>query len=182
MFEITVENAGELSAEKTTDIKGPVLGEGEDNDGPREGQGGGGPEGFGGMSMMRVSNLTIQDLVPEGTIVKKGDYVAQLDRTTYQNTLATAREELINLEANLEIAILDTALSLSDLRDAIVSQQYAIEEAKIKVDMSQYEAPATIRQREADLDKQKENWSKLSHNMNSRKKILINIAKNTAKR
>jgi multidrug efflux pump subunit AcrA (membrane-fusion protein) len=175
VFEITVENAGELSAEKTTDINGPVLGGDEGDD-----HGGGGRGGFGGGmpggGMMRVSNLTIQDIVPEGTLVKKGDYVAQLDRTEYQNTLATAREELTNLQANLELAILDTALSLSDLRDAIVSQQYAVEEAQIKVDGSQYEAPATIRQREADLDKQVRKLEQtLAQYELKEKKILINI-------
>ncbi len=170
VFEITVENAGELSAEKTTDIKGPVLG------GEEEGDHRGGPGGFGGGGMMRISNLTIQDMVPEGTIVKKGDYVAQLDRSEYQNTLASAREELTNLEANLEIAILDTALSLSDLRDAIVTQQYVVEEAKIKVEMSQYEAPATIRQREADLDKQNRKLEQtIAQYELKQKKILINI-------
>ncbi len=170
VFEISVENAGELSAEKTTDIKGPVLG------GEEEGDHRGGSGGFGGGGMMRISNLTIQDMVPEGTIVKKGDYVAQLDRSEYQNTLASAREELTNLEANLEIAILDTALSLSDLRDAIVTQQYVVEEAKIKVEMSQYEAPATIRQREADLDKQNRKLEQtIAQYELKQKKILINI-------
>lgn len=173
VFEITVENAGKLSAEKTTDIKGPVLGDDENVGG---GDFGGGGFGGGRGGMMRISNLTIQDMVPEGTLVKKGDYVAQLDRTEYQNTLATAREELTNLQANLELAILDTALSLSDLRDAIVSQRYAVEEAQIKVDGSQYEAPATIRQREAELDKQIRKLEQtIAQYELKEKKILINI-------
>lgn len=177
-FEITVENAGDLKAERTTDIKGPTLSNNQEQGG---GPGGpGGPGGFGGGGrgggMMRMSNLTIQDLVPEGTIVKKGDYVAQLDRTSFQNTLKEAQEELANLENQLEIAILDTALSLSDLRDAIVSQQYAIEEAEIKVEMVQYEAPATIRQRKAELDKQLRSMEQtMAQYELKQKKILINI-------
>lgn len=177
VFEITVENAGDLTAEKTTDISGPVLGGSDDGDGPGGGMpGGGGFGGGGGGGMIRMSNLTIQDMVPEGTIVKKGDYVAQLDRTEYQNTLSEARDELATLESKLEIAILDTALSMSDLRDKIISQQYAVEEAEIKVDMVQYEAPATIRQRKADLDKQLRSLEQtIAQYELKKKKILINI-------
>ncbi|MBO7523108.1 MAG: hypothetical protein J6T30_04570, partial [Bacteroidales bacterium] len=43
LFEITVENAGELSAERSVDIKGPELQ--QENNGPG---GCGGPGGFGG--------------------------------------------------------------------------------------------------------------------------------------
>ena len=43
---------------------------------------------------MHAMDLKIQDIVPEGTIVKEGDYIAQLDRTTYDNTLKDEHENL----------------------------------------------------------------------------------------
>jgi len=141
-FEVTVSAAGELIAERSIDIKGPVLAQGTDNRGGR---------GFD----MHALDLKIQDLVPEGTVVKKGDYVAQLDRTNYDNTLKDEIQNLTTLNASLELKILDTAVTMTSLRDEIKNQVYSVEEAKIVLDESKYEPPATIRKAELDLDRQK---------------------------
>ena len=118
-FEITVSNSGELEAEKSVDILGPEI-----NRSSQQG-GRGGDHGPGGMRFM---SFKIQDIVPEGTVVKEGDYIAQLDRTDYDNSLKTAIENLNTLRSNLEMAILDTAVTLTNLRDAIKNQTIAVEE------------------------------------------------------
>jgi hypothetical protein len=99
-------------------------------------------------------DFKIQDMVPEGTIVKQGDYVAQLDRTSYDNTLKDEIETLKTLHTNLEMKVLDTTDVLSSLRDEIKNQKYVVEEAGITLDQSKYEPPATIRQAEMTLNKQ----------------------------
>jgi multidrug efflux pump subunit AcrA (membrane-fusion protein) len=91
--------------------------------------------------------------VPEGTIVKEGDYVAQLDRSTYNNTLKTELDNLATLEKNLQMKILDTAVVLTNLRDDIKNQVYVVEEAGIVLDQSKFEPPATIRKAQMDLNK-----------------------------
>ena len=64
LFEITVSNSGELIAEKSIDIKGPEINPGSERV-------------FQGMSHgMHAMDLKIQDIVPEGTVVKDGDYIA----------------------------------------------------------------------------------------------------------
>src|SRR4030043_1023658 len=146
-FEITVSNSGELEAEKSVDIKGPEIQQSS------QGQGRGGGSGMGG-GHMRLQSFEISDIVPEGTIVKEGDYIAQLDRTEYDNTLKSALENLNTLHANLEMAILDTAVSLTNLRDAIKNQVITVEEAEITLAQSKFEPPATIRQAEINLNKQ----------------------------
>ena len=78
---------------------------------------------------MHAMDLKIQDIVPEGTIVNEGDYIAQLDRTSYDNTLKDELENLTTLQTNLEMKILDTAVVLTNLRDDIKNQRYAVEEA-----------------------------------------------------
>jgi multidrug efflux pump subunit AcrA (membrane-fusion protein) len=98
-FEITVSNSGELEAEKSVDVKGPDIMQSS------QGQGRGGGPGMGG-GHMRIQSFEISDIVHEGTMVKEGDYIAQLDRTDYDNTLKTALENLNTLQANLEMAIL----------------------------------------------------------------------------
>lgn len=117
------------------------------------GQGGGGQGGHG--SDFHIMDFKIQDMVPEGTIVNAGDYVAQLDRSSYENTLKDEEENLKTMQANLEMRILDTAVTLTSLRDDIKNQRYAVEEARITLDQAKYEPPATIRKAETELDKQK---------------------------
>lgn len=144
-FEISVSNAGELEAERSVDIMGPDIMQASQQGGQRGGGGHGG---------MRISSFKIQDIVAEGTEVRVGDYIAQLDRTDYDNTLKTAMENLNTLQSNLEMAILDTAVMLTNLRDAIRNQTIAVEEAEINLQQSKFEPPATIRQAEITLNKQ----------------------------
>ena len=143
LFEITVSNSGELIAEKSIDIKGPEINPGSERV-------------FQGMSHgMRAMDLKIQDIVPEGTIVKEGDYIAQLDRSSYSNTLKDELENLKTMQNNVDMKILDTAVVLTNQRDDIRTQRYAMEEASITLEQSKYEPPATIRQAETALDKAK---------------------------
>jgi len=144
-FEITVSNSGDLEAEKSVDIMGPVIKQ------SNQGQNRGGDHGGGGM---RLQSFKISDIVPEGTVVREGEYIAQLDRTDYDNTLKTALENLNTLKSNLEMAILDTAVALTNLRDAIKNQAIAVEEAEITLAQSKYEPPATIRQAELNVNRQ----------------------------
>src|SRR4030042_621469 len=131
-FDIIVITTGELQAENSTDITGPE---------------------FAQSRMIRAMDIKIQDLVPEGTEVKEGDYVATLDRTSFDNSLKDELERLTTYETNLEVKILDTAVTLSNLRDNIKNLRFAVEEAHITLQESKYEPPTTIRQAEIALDK-----------------------------
>jgi HlyD family secretion protein len=145
IFEITITAAGELIAEKSVDIRGPELGRTSSH---------GGSQGYQGRGHdMHAMDLKIQDIVPEGTMVNEGDYIAQLDRTSYDNSLKDAIENLTTEKNNLEMKILDTAVILTDLRDDIKNQKFAVEEAIITLEQSKFEPPATIRQAQISLDK-----------------------------
>jgi HlyD family secretion protein len=140
VFEISVTNSGELIAERSIEIKGPEIVMGS--------MGGGGHD-------MRGMDFKIQDIVPEGTIVKEGDYIAQLDRSSYSNNLKDAIETLKTYQNNVDMKILDTAVVLTNQRDDIKNQRFVVEEAEITLAQSKYEPPATIRQAEIALDKAK---------------------------
>jgi HlyD family secretion protein len=131
-FDIIVTTTGELQAKKSTDIYGPDF---------TQSRG------------IRVMDIKITDLVPEGTEVKSGDYVATLDRTSFDNTLKDELDRLTTYQTNLEMKILDTAVTLSNLRDNIKNLRFSVEEAKITLQQSKYEPPTTIRQAEIALDK-----------------------------
>jgi multidrug efflux pump subunit AcrA (membrane-fusion protein) len=64
---------------------------------------------------------------------------------------------------------LDTAVTLSGLRDDIKNQRYVVEEAQITLDQSKYEPPATIRQAAISLDQAKRNLEQLIKGYSLRK-------------
>ena len=103
---------------------------------------------------IRAIDLKILDIVPEGTTVTEGDYIAQLDKTSYDNTLKDELENLKTLQKNLEIKILDTAVVLTNLRDDIKNQNFAVEEAEIILEQSKFEPPAIIRKAKINLNKE----------------------------
>ena len=130
-FEIVVTGAGQILPEKSVDIKGPDMSQ---------------------YRSIRMTGLKITDIIPEGTKVKKGDYIATLDRTSFDNNLKDEMTNLKTLQDQVNMKTLDTAVVLSNLRDDIKNQVYTVEEARIVVEQSKYEPPATIRRAELDLD------------------------------
>lgn len=131
-FDIVVTTTGELQAENSRDIAGPEFRQSRN---------------------IRAMDIKITDLVPEGTEVKAGDYVATLDRTSFDNSLKDELERLTTVETNLEVKMLDTAVTLSNLRDNIKNLKFTVEESQITLEQSKYEPPTTIRQAEIALDK-----------------------------
>jgi multidrug efflux pump subunit AcrA (membrane-fusion protein) len=131
-FEVVVLTTGELQAENYSTIMAPSALQSRN---------------------LRASSIKITDLVSEGTVVKKGDYVGELDRTDMDNTLKTELETLNTLETNLEMKMLDTAVTLSNARDDIKNTVFSLDEAKIVLDQSKFEPPATIRKAEMNLDR-----------------------------
>lgn len=135
-FEISISATGELIAENSVNILAPEVARGRD---------------------FHAAELKITDLVPEGTIVREGDYIATLDRTQFDNTLKDERDRLQTFLTNYETKKLDTAVLLTGLRDAIRNQEHTVVEAELTLANSKYEPPTTIRQAEINLDKQKRN-------------------------
>jgi HlyD family secretion protein len=140
-FEITIPVSGELIAERSLDVKGPEINSGN--------------MGRGGGHGMHAIDLKIQDIVAEGTMVNKGDYIAQLDRTSYSNTLKDEIQTLTTARNDLHMKVLDTAVVLTNLRDEIKNQVFVVEEASIVLDQSKFEPPATTRKAEMNLNKER---------------------------
>jgi HlyD family secretion protein len=130
-FEITVNTTGELVAQNSVDIKGPEWTLGRD---------------------IQATNVKITDLVAEGTMVNQGDFVAQLDKTQLDNSLKDARERLTSLQTQLDMALLDTAMTMNNIRDQISNQRHTVDEAAMTFKNSKYESPEIQRQAEINLD------------------------------
>ncbi len=131
-FEVLVIITGELQAERSEQITGPQELRSRN---------------------LRIGNIRIQDLIPEGTVVDSGDYVALLDRSESDNALKDMEDALERAEAQYTRTQLDTTITLSNLRDDLINLQYTVEERKLTLEQSQFEPPATIRQAEINLDR-----------------------------
>jgi multidrug efflux pump subunit AcrA (membrane-fusion protein) len=134
IFEITISATGELIAENSIEIMGPD---------------------FANRGDLRSSNITIQDLVAEGTIVNKGDYVATLDRTNFDNTLKDERERLASIYTSLEMKLMDSAIVINDALNDITNRKYIVEEAEMTLRNSKFEPASVLRQAEINLDQAK---------------------------
>ncbi len=131
-FEILVTTTGELQAENFELIEGPVELRSRN---------------------IRISNVRIQDLIPEGTLVNQGDWVATLDRSEADNTLKDMEDAVQREEAAYVKTQLDTTLALSSLRDDLINLEFTLEERRLTLEQSKFEPPATIRQAEINLDR-----------------------------
>ncbi len=129
-FLVDVVTTGELRAKNSTDISGPR-----------------------GMMEFRINQVKIQRLVAEGSVVNKGDFVAELDRSEIMGKLQDAQLDVQTAESLVLQAQLDSTLELSQARDNLINLKFALEERQIELDQSQYESPAVQRRAEIDLDK-----------------------------
>ncbi len=140
-FEIVVSTTGELMAERSVEIKGPAN-----------------------LRDVRVHNVKITDLVAEGTVVQKGEYVAALDKTDATNRLQDLEVGLETEQSEYETTILDTTSTLRSERNSLVNLRYNVEEAEYKLEQSTFEPKATIRQNEHNLDKAKRSLEQAEKN------------------
>jgi hypothetical protein len=101
----------------------------------------------------QVYQMKIASIVPEGTVVKEGEVVAELDRSQLATKLAEVTLALQKAEAVNEQAMLDSTLNLSKAREEIRTLELGLEEKRLAKEQSAYEAPTVRRQAEIDLEK-----------------------------
>ncbi len=142
-FEISVMVTGELQAIRETEIQAPSELRSRN---------------------LRLRNITIQDLIPEGTVVDSGDWIATLDRSEADNSLKDIMDNLEQQESEYTRVKLDTTMTLRQLRDELINLKFAMEEAEITLEQSQYEPPATIRQAEIELEKAQRAYEQAEQN------------------
>lgn len=100
-----------------------------------------------------IYQIKIQDLVAEGTVVKKGDYIGKLDASEVNGKINEAQLSLENAQSKYTQQQLDTTLTLKQERNSIKDLLFTIEKNKLELKQSTYEPPATIRQLEIDIEK-----------------------------
>lgn len=129
-FAVTVSTAGELRAREFVQITAPP-----------------------GAQQAGAYQMKISSIVPEGTVVKQGDVVADLDRSTLASKLQEVSLALQKAEAQYEQAMLDSTLTLSTARENIRTMELGLEEKRLAKEQAVYEAPTVKRQAEIDYEK-----------------------------
>lgn len=169
-FEVVVTVTGELQAKNKEDITAPTE--------LRQGR------------SFRFSDIKIQDLIPEGTVVDSGQYVATLDRSSLSNRLKEIEDELEKSQQQFLKTQLDTTLQLRSLRDELINLEFELEERQIVVEQSKFEPPATQRQAQINLERAQRNLNQAKHNYMLKKEqaeasmreVAINLARQERER
>ena len=128
-LKVTVTTTGELRARKFVQIQGPNS------------------------QAAQVYQSKITWMVPEGTVVKEGEKIAELDRGPAATRLASVTLDLQKAQAEFQNASLDSALNLAVAREDVRTAEYGLEEKKLAKEQAQYEAPTIKRQAEIDYEK-----------------------------
>lgn len=112
----------------------------------------------------RIFEYGIEDIIPDGTVVDSGQWIATLDRSDLENKIKDQELEVEKLQTQFVKSQLDTTMTLRNARDELINLKYAVEEKKIIVDQSIYEPPASQRQVKIDLEKTERAYSQALEN------------------
>jgi multidrug efflux pump subunit AcrA (membrane-fusion protein) len=149
-FLVTVTTTGELQAKNSIMITGPVN-----------------------ARTVGIWQMKILNLVPEGTVVKKGEFVAELDKSEIETRRKETELNLQKYESQFTQAKLDSTLTLSQARDELVNLRYTMEEKKILKEQSIYEPPAIRRQAEIDYERSQRNYQQAVKNYKTKTQQAI---------
>ena len=149
---VTIHASGELQAKRSEKIKGP--------------------DGLRSVGLYRV---TIEDLIPEGTVVKEGDYVASLDKTELDEKIKESQTEIDKIETQLDQIRIDTAIEMRGLRDQLINLKFSLEDKKLSMELSKYEPQAIQKQAQLDMEKSEREYAQLEN------KLILTREKSIAK-
>lgn len=141
-FLMNVTATGELEAKRSESIKGPSA-----------------------MRTNRIYQANITDLVPEGTVVEEGDYVATLDKTEVDTRIKEALNEMSKINSKLESTRIDTAIEMRGLRDQYINMKFGMREKRLEVEQSKYEAPMVIQRANIELERSERDLKQLEQKL-----------------
>src|SRR3954470_15667038 len=148
-LKVLVTTTGELRARKFVQIQGPNS------------------------QAAQIYQTKITWMVPEGTVVKQGDKIAELDRAPAATRLATVTLDNQKAQAEYTNASLDSTLNLANAREEVRTAEYLLEEKKLAKEQAQYEAPTIKRQAEIDYEKAQRALDQSKRNLDTKTKQAV---------
>src|SRR3954469_20017951 len=149
-FKVLVTTTGELRASKFVQVTGPAQAQ-----------------------AVNVYQTKISSIVPEGTVVKEGDIIAELDRQPVAPLLNDVTLNLQKAQADFTTAQLDSTLNLAQAREDVRTAEYVLEEKKILKEQAKDEAPTIKRQAEIDYEKAQRAWEQSKRNLSTKTKQAV---------
>ncbi len=149
-FRSEVTASGELSAKNSVNILGPKS-----------------------MQQVGIWETTISDIIAEGTVVEKGDYVARLDASQLGQNIQQMTNDLAISQARYEEVKLDTAMELRKARDEMDNQLFAMEKQKLVLENSEYEPPAVIKEKRMELSRAEKKYNQSLENYDLQKQKAV---------
>jgi RND family efflux transporter MFP subunit len=150
LFQVTVTTTGELQAKSSINVMGPEN-----------------------ARSANIWQMKISNIIPEGTVVKKGDFVAELDKSEITGKFKDSQLSVQKLEAQYLQTKLDSTLTLSQARDELINLFYAEEEKHLVLEQSAYEAPAMQRQAEIEYQRAQRAYEQAKKNYVTKTKQAI---------
>ena len=150
VFRSEITASGELFAKKSVDIMGPKD-----------------------MRQVHIWETTITDIIEEGTVVEKGDYIARLNQSELDQKIEKKRTDLKVSTSAFETAKIDTTMELRKARDDMENMQYEIEKQRLVVKNSQFEPPAVVKEKKMGLERAEKRYKRAQENY----ELRVNKAK-----
>ena len=148
-FKILVTTTGELRARRFVEIQGPNS------------------------QAAQVYQAKISWLIPEGTVVKQGDKIADLDRAPAATRLATVTLDNQKAQAEFTNVSLDSALNLAVAREEVRTAEYTLEEKKLAQEQAKYEAPTIRRQAQIDYERAQRGLDQSKRSLETKTKSAV---------
>lgn len=149
-FKVVVTTTGELRARKFVQVTGPAAAQ-----------------------SVQVYQTKIASIVAEGSLVKEGDVIAELDKAPAATRLTTVTLDLQKAQAEFTTAQLDSALNLAQSREDVRTAEYVLEEKKLLKEQAKYEAPTIKRQAEIDYEKADRALAQSKRNLDTKTKQAV---------
>ena len=159
-FEAVLNCKGEINGLKATPINTPkILG---DDD-------------------LRIWQLKIVDLAQDGKYVKKGDFIVQLDVNTIMSRMREEQQKLEKEMAELNNAKIDSAVTLTEMREEIKNAKLDLEYNKIDLEQSIYESAAYQRKSKITYQKAENNIAKKQRDyLLEQNKLKLKVGRSSA--
>ncbi|NND31462.1 MAG: efflux RND transporter periplasmic adaptor subunit [Saprospiraceae bacterium] len=145
-FKIYVNATGELKAKRSVKIRGPQ-----------------------GMRSVGIYQTTISNMIPEGTVVKKGDFVASLDKTELASKMADVQTEIDKIQTQLAQAQIDTAIDMKEIRDEIANLEFSMQQERLEIEKNRFEPQMIIEESKLKLEKSERDYIQLQEKLRLKK-------------
>lgn len=146
-FVVSLIETGELNATKSVAVSAPRVGD-------------------------RSTRPQIVKLVPEGSTVRKGDFIAQFDVSALDKTIEQKEAELEIAQADLSRAQAANEALIEDLEASLANVRAAYELAELQLKQMEFEAEVRKREQELQLERSRNDLKRAEANLRSQHIII----------